>query len=81
MCGSGAESGGTASGGAGGGAGDSDFEAAVVAPAEEIPLAQAIVLAKANVSSNIKKIFNHRGRREAQGKQILVVVGRFMFSL
>jgi hypothetical protein len=49
-----------------------------VASAEEIPLAQAIVLAKAKVSSNIKKIFNHRGHRVAQGKQTFVVVGRFM---
>jgi len=39
------------------------------------------VLARAKGSSNIKKIFDHRGHREAQGKQILVVVGRFMFSL
>jgi hypothetical protein len=52
-----------------------------VAAEEEIPLAQAIVLARAKVSSNIKKIFNHRGHRGAQGKQILVVVDRFMFSL
>ena len=72
-------SGAAASGGTGGVAGDSDF-AAAVAP-EEIPLAQAIVLARAKVSSNIKKIFNHRGHRGAQGKQTFVVVGRFMFSL
>jgi len=71
-------SGAAASDGAGVGAGDSDFGAAGVASAEEIPLAQAIVLAKAKVSSNNKKIFNHRGHRVAEGKQTFVVVGRFM---
>jgi hypothetical protein len=71
-------SGAAASGGIGVVGGDSDF---AVAAEEEIPLAQAIVLARAKVSSNIKKIFNHRGHRGAQGKQTFVVVARFMFSL
>jgi hypothetical protein len=52
-----------------------------VAAEEEIPLAQAVVLATAKVSSNIKEISNHRGHRGAQGKQTFGVVGRFMFAL
>jgi hypothetical protein len=67
-----------ASGGIGIVGGDSDF---AVAAEEEIPLAQAIALPRQKVSSNVKKIFDHRGGRGTEGRQTFVVVSRFMFSL